>query len=63
MEQKELLRGKVMELVKRGYLSIKAASRELKTSYRQRKRIYATYAREGDKALFMGMRENGQTGG
>ena len=54
MGQKELLRGKVMELVRRGELSIKAASRELKISYRQGKRIYAAYKREGDQALIHG---------
>jgi hypothetical protein len=41
MGQKELFRGKVMELVKQGQMTIKAASRELKVSYRQGKRIYA----------------------
>jgi hypothetical protein len=30
-----------MELVKRGQMTLKAASRELKVSYRQEKRIYA----------------------
>jgi hypothetical protein len=47
--QKELLRGKVMEPVKRGELTIKAASKELKTSCRQGKAI---------KPLFTGKRSN-----
>jgi hypothetical protein len=46
MGQKELLRGKAMELVKRGEMSKKAASLELKISCRQRKRIYAACERE-----------------
>ncbi|MDR1904354.1 MAG: helix-turn-helix domain-containing protein [Treponema sp.] len=47
MGQKELLRGKVMELVKRGQLTIRAAAKELKVSYRQGRRIYAAYRAEG----------------
>jgi transposase len=54
MGQKELLRGKVMELVKRGELTIKAASKELKISYRQGKGMYGAYMREGDKGLIQG---------
>jgi hypothetical protein len=34
MGQKELLRGKVMELVKWGHLTIAVAAREMKASYR-----------------------------
>jgi molybdenum-dependent DNA-binding transcriptional regulator ModE len=40
MGQKALLRGKVMELVKRGQMTIKAAAKELKISYRQGKRLW-----------------------
>jgi transposase len=54
MGQKELLRGKVMELVKRGKLTIRAAAKELKLSYRQGRRIYAAYVREGDRGLIHG---------
>jgi transposase len=54
MGQKALLRGKVMELVKRGQLTIKAASKELKISYRQGKRLYGAYLREGDHAFIHG---------
>jgi transposase len=54
MGQKELLRGKVMELVKRGQLTIRAAAKELKVSYRQGRRIYAAYVREGDRGLIHG---------
>jgi transposase len=54
MGQKELLRGKVMELVKQGRMTIRVASIELKVSYRQGRRIYAAYERGGDKALIHG---------
>jgi transposase len=54
MGQKELLRGKIMEMVKRGELTIKSAAKELKVSYRQGRRIYATYCDGGDAALIHG---------
>jgi hypothetical protein len=54
---RELLRGKVMELVKRGQLTIAAAAKELKVSYRQGRRIHAAYAREGDRGLSTGYGE------
>jgi transposase len=54
MGQKELLRGKVMELVKRGQLTIRVAAKELKVSYRQGRRIYAAYEKEGDAGLIHG---------
>ncbi|MDR1148420.1 MAG: helix-turn-helix domain-containing protein, partial [Spirochaetaceae bacterium] len=54
MGQKELLRGKIMEMVKRGELTIKSAAKELKISYRQGLRIYAAYEDGGDAALFHG---------
>jgi hypothetical protein len=43
-----------MELVKRGQMILKAASRELKIRYRQGKRIYAAYLKEGDRSLIHG---------
>jgi hypothetical protein len=43
-----------MELVKRGQMTGKAASRELKVSYRQRKQTYATRLKEGDRPLIHG---------
>jgi transposase len=54
MGQKELLRGKVMELVKRGQMTIRAAARELKISYRHGRRIYAAYEKDGDQGLIHG---------
>ncbi|MDR1467918.1 MAG: helix-turn-helix domain-containing protein, partial [Spirochaetaceae bacterium] len=54
MGQKELIRGKVMEMVKRGHKTIAEAARELKVSYRQGRRIYAAYERKGDGGLIHG---------
>jgi hypothetical protein len=54
MGQKELLRGKVMELVKQGKMALKTAAVELKVMRRQGKRIYAAYQRGGDEALIHG---------
>jgi hypothetical protein len=54
MGKKELLRGKIMETVKRGELTIKSATKELKVSYRQGRRIYAAYCGGGDAALIHG---------
>jgi len=47
----ERLRGKMMEIVKRGQKTLKATSVELGTSYRQAKRIYQRYLSGGDDAL------------
>jgi transposase len=47
----EKLRGKLMEMVKRGQKTIKAASLELGISYRQGKRVYQRYLAGGDRAL------------
>jgi len=54
MGQKELLRGKVLEMVKQGQITLKAAAITLKVSYRQGKRLYAAYRREGDAGLIHG---------
>jgi transposase len=54
MGQKEILRGKLMEMVKQGKMPLKAAAIELKVSYRQGKRIYAAYQQGGDRALIHG---------
>jgi hypothetical protein len=54
MGQKELLSGNVMERVKRGQLTIRAAAKELNASYRPGRRIYAAYRAEGDKGLIQG---------
>jgi hypothetical protein len=43
--QKELQRGKVMELVRRGQMTIRTAAQELTASYRQGRRAAA----EGDR--------------
>jgi hypothetical protein len=51
MGHKELLRGKLMKMVKQGKLPLKTAALELKVSYRQGKRIYAACQSGGDRAL------------
>jgi hypothetical protein len=43
MGQKELLRGKLMEMVKQGKMSLKTAAGQLKISYRQGKRRSREY--------------------
>ena len=50
----ERLRGKIMEMVKRGQKTLIAASVELGISYRQVKRIYKRYLDGGDEALVHG---------
>ncbi|MDR1352030.1 MAG: helix-turn-helix domain-containing protein [Treponema sp.] len=50
----EKLRGKIMEMVKRGLKTLRAASRELGISYSQAKRIYQRYVTGGDQALVHG---------
>jgi transposase len=52
----EKLRGKIMEMVKRGHKTLKAASLELGISYSQAKRIYQRYLNGGDTALVHGNR-------
>jgi hypothetical protein len=48
------LRGKIMEMVKRGQKTLKAASLELGLSYRQAERVYQRYLAGGDEALVHG---------
>ena len=50
----EKLRGKIMEMVKCGLKTLKAASLELGISYSQVKRIYRRYLTGGDDALVHG---------
>ena len=54
MGQKELLRSKVLEMVKQGKLTLKAAIKMLGVSYRQGIRLYAAYRQEGDEGLIHG---------
>jgi hypothetical protein len=63
MGQKELLRGKVLEQVKTGPLTLKEAAVRLKISYRQAKRLYRACRDKGDAALIHGIRAGGQTTG
>jgi hypothetical protein len=50
----EKLRGKLMEMVKRGQKTLKSVSLELGMSYRQAKRVYRRYLSGGDEALIHG---------
>ena len=54
MGQKELLRSKMLEMVKQGKITLKAAALTLKISYRQGKRLYSVYRKEGDAGLIHG---------
>jgi hypothetical protein len=54
MGQKELLRGKVLEMVKQKNMALKAASVMLCASYRQPKWLYAACREEGDAGLIHG---------
>jgi transposase len=54
MGEKERLRGKVLEMVRQGQMTLKAASALLRVSYRQAKRLYAAYRKEGDAGLIHG---------
>ena len=48
MGQKELVRSKMLEMVKQGLMTLKAATATMKVSYRQGIRLYAAYLKEGD---------------
>ena len=54
MGQKEILRCKVLEMVKQGQITLKAAMKTLRISYRQGKRLYAAYREQGDAGLIHG---------
>lgn len=51
MSKRERTRLEVLSRVKRGELSLRKAAQVLRLSYRQAKRVYARYRREGDKGL------------
>ena len=64
MGQKELVRSKVLEMVKQGKLTLKAAVKTMRVSYRQGIRLYAAYIEEGDAGLMhgnYGRRSNNRT--
>ena len=64
MGEKERIRGKVLEMVRQGHMTLKAASVMLRVSYRQTKRLYASYRQEGDAGLIhgnCGRRSNNRT--
>ncbi len=56
MSKKERERLVVMGRIKRGEINIREGSEILSVSYRQGKRIYGRYGREGDKGLIHGSR-------
>lgn len=51
MSKKELKRKSILDLIKIGQLSLKDASKRLLVSYRQMRRIYQRYLKEGDEGL------------
>jgi transposase len=64
MRQKELLRSKMLEMVKQGKLTLKAAVKTMRISYRQGIRLYSKYLQEGDAGLIhgnYGRRSNNRT--
>jgi transposase len=54
MGQKELIRAKIMEMVKQGQKRLRDAASILKVSYRQAKRILKKYHESGDRGLIHG---------
>jgi transposase len=54
MGQKELLRSKVLEMVKQEKMTLKEAAVTLRVSYRQALRLYKVYRKEGDPGLIHG---------
>ena len=54
MGEKERIRGKVLEMVAQGQMTLKAAAVMLGVSYRQSKRLYAAYREAGDTGLVHG---------
>jgi len=54
MGEQERVRSKMLEMVRKGKLTLKEASVALRVSYRQAKRLYAKYRKKGDKGLIHG---------
>jgi hypothetical protein len=54
MGQKELVRSKMLEMVRQGKITLKAAVVTMRVSYRQGKRLYAAYLQKGDAGLIHG---------
>src|SRR5215469_12949320 len=64
MGQKELIRAKVLEMVRQGKMTLKAASPVMRVCYRQAKRLYSVYVQKGDAGLIhgnYGKRSNNRT--
>jgi len=54
MGQKELVRSKLLEMVKQGKMTLKSAVVTMRVSYRQGIRLYAAYLQGGDAGLIHG---------
>jgi hypothetical protein len=54
MGQKELVRSKMLEMVRKGKVTLKAAVVTMRVSYRQGIRLYAAYLKRGDSGLIHG---------
>ena len=64
MGEKERLRGKILEMVRQGQMTLKAASVMMRVCYRQAKRLYRAYRQKGDAGLVhgnYGRRSNNRT--
>jgi len=64
MGQKEIIRTKVLEMVKQGKITLKSASPMMRVGYRQAKRLYSCYLKQGDAGLIhgnYGRRSNNRT--
>jgi hypothetical protein len=54
MGEKERIRAKVLEMVKQNQITLKSAGLTMRVSYRQAKRLYSAYQKEGDAGLVHG---------
>jgi transposase len=54
MGKKELARGKVLHMIEGQKMNLKEGARELNICYRQMKRLYAAYKRDGEAGLIHG---------
>ena len=64
MGQKDLIRAKLLEMVKQGKMTLTAASPMMRVGYRQAKRLYSAYLQKGDVGLIhgnYGKRSNNRT--
>lgn len=62
MSEKERLRKGILSKVKDKYITLLAAAKQMRISYRQAKRIWSCYKRRGDEGLIHGNRGNKRVG-